>query len=86
MCFVKEKKNVFLHFTSSAWRQNFLRIKKLVLIGGPDDDVITPWQSRFDCHHSFIFMCLSDKCIAYKHRDRKGNYSDSFFFTEKTNL
>uniref|UniRef100_H2MML5 palmitoyl-CoA hydrolase n=1 Tax=Oryzias latipes TaxID=8090 RepID=H2MML5_ORYLA len=28
------------------WRKNFLRIKKLVLIGGPDDDVIIPWQSR----------------------------------------
>ncbi|KAM7383052.1 hypothetical protein PAMP_002738 [Pampus punctatissimus] len=29
----------------NAWRENFLRIKKLVLIGGPDDGVITPWQS-----------------------------------------
>ncbi|CAJ1062838.1 lysosomal thioesterase PPT2-like isoform X3 [Xyrichtys novacula] len=28
-----------------VWRENFLRIKKLVLIGGPDDGVITPWQS-----------------------------------------
>ncbi|XP_051813071.1 lysosomal thioesterase PPT2-A-like [Acanthochromis polyacanthus] len=28
-----------------AWRNNFLRLKKLVLIGGPDDEVITPWQS-----------------------------------------
>lgn len=27
------------------WRENFLRIKKMVLIGGPDDGVITPWQS-----------------------------------------
>ncbi|CDQ91370.1 unnamed protein product [Oncorhynchus mykiss] len=27
------------------WKKNFLRIKKLVLIGGPDDGVITPWQS-----------------------------------------
>uniref|UniRef100_A0A3P9KIJ6 palmitoyl-CoA hydrolase n=1 Tax=Oryzias latipes TaxID=8090 RepID=A0A3P9KIJ6_ORYLA len=25
--------------------KKFLRIKKLVLIGGPDDDVIIPWQS-----------------------------------------
>ncbi|XP_066525854.1 lysosomal thioesterase PPT2 [Hoplias malabaricus] len=30
---------------STGWKQNFLRIKKLVLIGGPDDGVITPWQS-----------------------------------------
>ncbi|XP_043939140.1 lysosomal thioesterase PPT2 isoform X2 [Protopterus annectens] len=27
------------------WKKNFLRIKKLILIGGPDDGVITPWQS-----------------------------------------
>ncbi|KAM9415032.1 lysosomal thioesterase PPT2-A-like isoform 2-T2 [Salvelinus alpinus] len=30
---------------STVWKKNFLRIKKLVLIGGPDDGVITPWQS-----------------------------------------
>lgn len=30
----------------SAWRKNFLRVGRLVLIGGPDDGVITPWQSR----------------------------------------
>jgi len=28
------------------FKENFLRIKNLVLIGGPDDGVITPWQSR----------------------------------------
>ncbi|XP_040901284.1 lysosomal thioesterase PPT2-A-like [Toxotes jaculatrix] len=33
------------HRDIKAWRGNFLRIKKLVLIGGPDDGVITPWQS-----------------------------------------
>lgn len=26
-------------------KRNFLKLKKLVLIGGPDDGVITPWQS-----------------------------------------
>lgn len=26
-------------------KNNFLQLKKLVLIGGPDDGVITPWQS-----------------------------------------
>ncbi|XP_042092822.1 lysosomal thioesterase PPT2 isoform X5 [Ovis aries] len=30
-----------------AWRKNFLRLGRLVLIGGPDDGVITPWQSSF---------------------------------------
>ncbi|MEQ2160616.1 hypothetical protein GOODEAATRI_001126 [Goodea atripinnis] len=29
----------------SEWKENFLKIQKLVLIGGPDDGVITPWQS-----------------------------------------
>nr|XP_020444270.1 lysosomal thioesterase PPT2-A-like [Monopterus albus] len=33
------------HNQMQAWRENFLRIKNLVLIGGPDDGVITPWQS-----------------------------------------
>ncbi|BFZ05701.1 hypothetical protein BsWGS_08740 [Bradybaena similaris] len=30
---------------SQEFRNNFLRIKNLVLVGGPDDQVITPWQS-----------------------------------------
>ncbi|KAM8793797.1 lysosomal thioesterase PPT2 [Eudromia elegans] len=30
---------------ADAWKRNLLRIEKLVLIGGPDDGVITPWQS-----------------------------------------
>ncbi|XP_056300658.1 lysosomal thioesterase PPT2-like [Pseudoliparis swirei] len=33
------------HLLQKEWRENFLLIKKLVLIGGPDDGVITPWQS-----------------------------------------
>lgn len=27
------------------FRENFLRLKNLVLVGGPDDGVITPWES-----------------------------------------
>lgn len=30
---------------STMFRNNLLKIEKLVLIGGPDDGVITPWQS-----------------------------------------
>lgn len=30
---------------ATAWRRNLLRIRRLVLVGGPDDGVITPWQS-----------------------------------------
>ncbi|XP_048777142.1 lysosomal thioesterase PPT2-A-like [Ostrea edulis] len=29
----------------TEYKQNFLRLKKMVLIGGPDDGVISPWQS-----------------------------------------
>jgi len=46
----------------SAWRDSFLRIEKLVLIGGPDDGVITPWESRSlhqcYCEWAFIFMLI----------------------------
>ncbi|KAJ0000544.1 hypothetical protein NQD34_012386 [Periophthalmus magnuspinnatus] len=48
------------HQYINNWRDNFLRIKKLVLIGGPDDGVITPWQSShfgfFDNNESLIEM------------------------------
>ncbi|OWK49452.1 Lysosomal thioesterase PPT2, partial [Lonchura striata] len=37
-----------LHPNASDWKRNLLRIQRLVLIGGPDDGVITPWQSRWD--------------------------------------
>ncbi|XP_064383693.1 lysosomal thioesterase PPT2-A-like [Halichondria panicea] len=43
------KSNVFLyplnHPSDSSHKTNFERIEQLVLIGGPDDGVITPWQS-----------------------------------------
>ncbi|KAI5639637.1 palmitoyl protein thioesterase domain-containing protein [Phthorimaea operculella] len=30
---------------SSVFKANILKLKRLVLVGGPDDNVITPWQS-----------------------------------------
>ena len=30
-----------------AFKSNFLKVQRLVLIGGPDDGVITPWESRY---------------------------------------
>ncbi|KAK2909885.1 lysosomal thioesterase PPT2-like [Channa argus] len=48
------------HSNIESWRDNFLRLKKLVLIGGPDDGVITPWQSSlfgfFDCNENVVEM------------------------------
>ena len=35
------------HFYAD-YKKNFLALEQLVLIGGPDDGVMTPWQSRFD--------------------------------------
>ena len=43
-----------------GFRQNFLRLKNLVLVGGPDDGVITPWESRsvpfFSCKNLILFV------------------------------
>lgn len=46
--------NVFLPYinneleseNSTQFRNNLLQLDRMVLIGGPDDGVITPWQSR----------------------------------------
>lgn len=37
--------NEVLSTNSSQFRDNLLKLEQIVLIGGPDDDVITPWQS-----------------------------------------
>jgi len=31
---------------SNSYKDGITRLNKLILIGGPDDGVITPWQSR----------------------------------------
>lgn len=41
--------NKFKH----SWKKNFAKLRQLILIGGPDDGVITPWQSAmFACYDS----------------------------------
>ena len=37
-------------------KSNFLRLEKLVLLGGPADGVIKPWQSR--CVHVCVCVCV----------------------------
>ncbi|KAM9852362.1 lysosomal thioesterase PPT2-like [Aulostomus maculatus] len=48
------------HKAMKSWRENFLRVRKLVLIGGPDDGVITPWQSShfgfYDSNENIVEM------------------------------
>ncbi|CAH1272583.1 PPT2 [Branchiostoma lanceolatum] len=45
---------------SVEYKNNFLKLKKLVLIGGPDDGVITPWQSShfafYDANETVVEM------------------------------
>ena len=38
--------NLVLTANSSTFKDNFSKLNRLILIGGPDDGVITPWQSR----------------------------------------
>lgn len=49
---------------STEWKKNFLKIKKLVLIGGPDDGVITPWQSS-----QFGFYDDNETVVEMQHQD-----------------
>ncbi|KAM9384484.1 lysosomal thioesterase PPT2 [Pholidichthys leucotaenia] len=49
---------------STEWKKNFLKIKKLVLIGGPDDGVITPWQSS-----QFGFYDENEVVVEMQHQD-----------------
>lgn len=32
-----------------SYKENFMAIQDLVLVGGPNDGVISPWQSRYAC-------------------------------------
>uniref|UniRef100_A0A673N440 palmitoyl-CoA hydrolase n=1 Tax=Sinocyclocheilus rhinocerous TaxID=307959 RepID=A0A673N440_9TELE len=52
------------HANSTAWRDSFLRIQTLVLIGGQDDGVITPWESSifgfYDSNQTVVEMEKQD--------------------------
>nr|AIN34684.1 fatty alcohol acetyltransferase [Agrotis segetum] len=52
--------NHILSAKSADFKNNLLRLKRLVLIGGPDDNVITPWQSSqfgyYDANETIIEM------------------------------
>ncbi|XP_068151112.1 lysosomal thioesterase PPT2 homolog isoform X2 [Drosophila tropicalis] len=34
---------------STDFKMALVRLEKMVMVGGPNDDVITPWESRFGC-------------------------------------
>lgn len=39
--------NEIKSYNSTRFRENLLKVEQMILIGGPDDGVITPWQSRY---------------------------------------
>lgn len=57
------------HQDMNVWRENFLRLKKLVLIGGPDDGVITPWQSSHFGFYSNDETIVEMRNQEFYHRD-----------------
>ncbi|XP_073941384.1 palmitoyl-protein thioesterase 2 isoform X2 [Choristoneura fumiferana] len=65
---------------TADFKSNLLRLKRLVLIGGPDDNVITPWQSSqfgyYDANETVIEMhdqpIYKDDKIGLKSLDKKG--------------
>lgn len=59
------------HGNITTWKKNFLRIKKLVLIGGRDDGLISPWQSS-------IFSFYDDKGTVVDMRNTDWYLKDVF--------
>lgn len=56
---------------NTSYKDNFLRLQKLVFIGGPDDGVITPWQSS---HFGFY----DDKDEIVEMRNQQYYLNDAF--------
>ena len=72
-------KNVYLpflnneikHENSSKYKENFSNLSRLVLIGGPDDHVIQPWQSA-----QYSFWDEELNVVPY---NQLGYYTDDLF-------
>lgn len=62
--------NEVLSTNSTQFRENMLELEKFVMIGGPDDGVITPWQSA---HFGFYNANLT----VVEMRDRRMYQEDS---------
>jgi palmitoyl-protein thioesterase len=62
--------NEILTEDSYRFKNNFKRLHKLILIGGPDDGVISPWESRyykylFGLYLAFAMIELSNAKTQY---------------------
>lgn len=68
------------HFNNSDYKMGLTKLKRMVLIGGPDDGVITPWQSShfgyYDNNNTVIDMrdrsIYKDDVIGLKTLDKQG--------------
>nr|CAD7568058.1 unnamed protein product [Timema californicum] len=63
--------NELLSNSSKLFRKGLTKLKTLVLIGGPDDGVITPWQSSH-----FGYFNETEQVVDF--RQRKAYLDDSF--------
>ena len=50
-------------YATLDYKSNFVKLENLVLIGGPDDGVITPWQSRYVHFVGIYFRDLFHKTL-----------------------
>ena len=48
---------------STDFKINFLQLKQLVMIGGPHDGVITPWQSRYRAYKGMCVLHFVDQAL-----------------------
>lgn len=55
--------NEVLSSKSADFKYGLVKLNKMVLIGGPDDNVITPWQSRFSCTYLICFVIYVFICF-----------------------
>lgn len=56
--------NEIISNNSSSFRNGLLKLNKLILIGGPDDGVITPWQSSH-----FGYLNSHNEVVPMRQRD-----------------
>lgn len=63
--------NETAHANSTIYKTNFLKLKQLVHLGGPDDGVITPWQSA-------LWSYFDDKLQVVDMLDQQVYQEDSF--------
>ena len=60
---------------SKSYKENFLRLKNCVFIGGPSDDVIAPWQSAlFGFWNSDQSKISKDELFWMWYGDRNFNF------------